>query len=67
MLNYVNSIFCAFNPIENSFVIKMSQEEPVDQNSPDQKPVSTEITSIVMSKDLALRMAENISNICKQE
>lgn len=66
MLNYVNSIFCAFNPAENNLVIKMSQDEPIDPNNPDSRPCNTEISSVVLSKDLALKLAENISLICNQ-
>lgn len=66
MLNYVNTIFCAFNPVEKNLVIKLGQEEPADPNNQSAKAVNSEITSIVISKDLALKLAENITILCNE-
>ena len=67
MLNYVNSIFCAYNPVENNYVIKMRQDEPIDPADPDAKSVSTDISSVVISRELALQLAQNITVLCKQD
>ena len=66
MLNYVNSIFCAYNAVENNIVIKMRQEEPGDPDFPEEKPVSTDIISVVMSRELASKLAQNINMLFEQ-
>lgn len=63
MLNYVNSLFCAYNPIERNLVIKMRQEEPADPSVPDHPVSINDVTSVVISRELALRLAENINEL----
>jgi len=66
MLNYVNSVFCAYNSIENNFIIKMRQDEPIDPNDPNSQPINNDIVSIVISRELAMKLAQSINILCKE-
>jgi hypothetical protein len=63
MINYVNKIACAYNNIEKNFVLRMLQEEPADVDHPEEPHCVNEIVSVVISQELALKMAENITSL----
>ena len=67
MLNYVNSFFCAYNNVEKTLVIKMSQIEPGETNDSNVSPITTEISSVVVTRDLALKLAENINLVLNSQ
>ena len=64
MLNYVNSIFCAYNELEKNLIIKMRQEIPADTGEENPGVETQDIISIVMSRELAMRLVDNINTIC---
>lgn len=67
MLNYVNSFFCSYNNVEKNLIIKMSQIEPGETPDSNAAPITTEISSIIVSRDLALKLAESINTILNQQ
>ena len=61
MLQFVDSFYCAYNTQKGNYVIKLRQEEPIE-NIPGSEPTvqTNEIASIILDKECALTLANAI-------
>ena len=62
MLQYVDSFFCTYNSLKKNYVIRLRQEEPVQETSDSQNVTiqTNEVGNIVLSEACAMELAHAI-------